>query len=140
MAATTGPSFPAICATSPTPMEFGLWAITGPMGKMWPLKLASPTTYSTRAPMGSCGMRKANGKAITPGLGPTDQPKRGSFARRSVPIGRPNFWTTAIKPLAPVNHVYGPDAPPAASTIPDKDVLEFLDYLAADPNPPTPGG
>ena len=50
------------------------------------------------------------------------------------------YWTNAIKPLAPVNHVYGPDTPPAASAIPDKDVLEFIDYLAADPDPPTPGG
>ena len=50
------------------------------------------------------------------------------------------YWTNAIKPLAPINHVYGPDAPPAASPIPDKDVMEFIDYLAADPNPPTPGG
>ena len=42
--------------------------------------------------------------------------------------------------LLPINHVYGPDAPPAASAIPDKDVMEFIDYLAADPTHPAAGG
>ena len=47
------------------------------------------------------------------------------------------WWTNAIKPLAPINDVYGPLY---ASPTPDKDVMEFIDYLAADPNCPGPGG
>ena len=47
------------------------------------------------------------------------------------------FWTNAIKPLAPINDVYGPLY---SSPTPDKDVMEFIDYLAADPNAVTPGG
>ncbi|MDB6024965.1 MAG: hypothetical protein JWM68_1188 [Verrucomicrobiales bacterium] len=49
-------------------------------------------------------------------------------------------WTNSIKPLAPVGQVYGPLAPPDAATIPDNDVTEFVDYLAADPNAVTAGG
>src|SRR6266496_6447083 len=43
------------------------------------------------------------------------------------------YWTNAIKPLAPINHVYGPESAPDASPIPDNDVMEFIDYLVADP-------
>lgn len=51
------------------------------------------------------------------------------------------YWTNALKPLAPVNHVYGPDAPNhGVAHIPDEFVMEFVDYLAADPHAPTPGG
>ena len=59
------------------------------------------------------------------------------------------YWTNAIKPIAPLNNVYGPNvATPAgttqcnglASKFPDKDVMEFIDYLSADPNTPSPGG
>lgn len=49
-------------------------------------------------------------------------------------------WTNAIKPIAPVAQVYGPLAPPQASTIPAKDVTEFCDYLLADVRSPSPGG
>lgn len=50
------------------------------------------------------------------------------------------IWTNAIKPIVPVAQVYGPLAPPAASTIPANDVTEFCDYLLADINSPSPGG
>ncbi len=51
------------------------------------------------------------------------------------------YWTNALKPLAPVNHVYGPNPPNRGVThIPDEFVMEFVDYLAADPHAPTPGG
>ncbi len=53
-------------------------------------------------------------------------------------------WTQAIKPLAPINDVYGPyGASPCegtASPYPDGHVMEFLDYLTADPMPQTVGG
>jgi len=47
------------------------------------------------------------------------------------------YWTNAIKPLVPTQDVYGP---PYSAPTPDKDVQEFIDYLAADPNTPAPGG
>jgi uncharacterized delta-60 repeat protein/uncharacterized repeat protein (TIGR02543 family) len=47
------------------------------------------------------------------------------------------YWTNAIKPLVPVQDVYGP---PYSEPTPDKDVQEFVDYLAADPNSPALGG
>ena len=59
------------------------------------------------------------------------------------------YWTNAIKPIAPLNNVYGPNVsvPPGtsqcnglASKFPDDDVLEFIDYLSADPQPASPGG
>ncbi len=51
--------------------------------------------------------------------------------------GETVFWTNAIKPLVPIQDVYGPlySAPH-----PNKDVMEFIDYLSADPNCVTPGG
>jgi len=54
------------------------------------------------------------------------------------------YWTNAIKPLAPVAEVYGPPgySPCCGTTtaLSHKDVLELVDYLAADPNCPTLGG
>ena len=51
------------------------------------------------------------------------------------------YWTNAIKPLAPVNHVYGPNPPNAGvSEIPPSHVMEFVDYLLCDPNSVTAGG
>lgn len=54
------------------------------------------------------------------------------------------YWTNAIKPLAPLENVYGPvgESPCEGTTaaLPDKDVMEFMDYLSADPNPQTAGG
>jgi hypothetical protein len=47
------------------------------------------------------------------------------------------YWTNAIKPIVPIQDVYGP---PYSSPTPDNDVMEFIDYLAADPNGPSPGG
>ena len=46
-------------------------------------------------------------------------------------------WANAIKPIVPIQDVYGP---PYASPTPDEDVREFIDYLAADPHSPTTGG
>ena len=51
------------------------------------------------------------------------------------------YWTNAIKPLAPVHHVYGPNPPNSGvSHIDDDFVTEFVDYLCADTHAVTPGG
>src|SRR6185369_14664600 len=50
--------------------------------------------------------------------------------------GQTIYWTNSIKPLVPINDVYGPLF---TGPLPDKDVMEFVDYLAADPNV-VPGG
>ena len=55
------------------------------------------------------------------------------------------YWTNAIKPLAPIQNVYGPAtgqslAGGSASALPNKDVMEFIDYLSCDPNAVTKGG
>ena len=58
----------------------------------------------------------------------------------SVINGTTIYWTNAIKPLAPVAEVYGLswESHCAGVTAPlrQKDILEFLDYLSADPNCP----
>src|SRR5262249_39686953 len=54
------------------------------------------------------------------------------------------YWTNSIKPLAPIQDVYGPrgQSPCEGTTgpVPDEDVMEFIDYLSADPNAQTAGG
>ena len=51
------------------------------------------------------------------------------------------WWTNAIKPLAPVNHVYGPNPPNSGvAHIDDDFVTEFVDYLCADTHAVTIGG
>jgi hypothetical protein len=54
------------------------------------------------------------------------------------------YWTNATKPLAPINDVYGPvGSSPCEGTTspyPDQHVMEFIDYLTADPMPQTVGG
>lgn len=59
----------------------------------------------------------------------------------SLPVGNSNgvivHWTNAIKPIIPLQDVYGPLY---SSPHPDEDVLEFADYSAADPNAQTVGG
>ena len=51
------------------------------------------------------------------------------------------YWTNSIKPLAPVNHVYGPNPPNAGvSELAPEDVVEFMDYLVASPHCVTAGG
>jgi len=51
------------------------------------------------------------------------------------------MWTNSIKPLAPINHVYGPNPPNSGvSHIPDSDVGQFIDYLNADTHSVTAGG
>jgi hypothetical protein len=52
---------------------------------------------------------------------------------RNFQNGLTGIWTNAIKPLAPVGQAY-------ADTVPDKDPIEFMDYLIADPNCVTAGG
>jgi alpha-tubulin suppressor-like RCC1 family protein len=59
----------------------------------------------------------------------------------SVINGQTIYWTNSIKPLAPVNHVYGPNPPNSGvSEIQPEFVMEFVDYLNADPTPQTVGG
>lgn len=56
------------------------------------------------------------------------------------------YWTNAIKPLIPLQDVYGPTIPGGllcngtAGAQPDEDVMEFIDYTAADPHCQTVGG
>ena len=56
------------------------------------------------------------------------------------------YWTNAIKPITPLQDVYGPAisggviCEGTASAHPDKDVMEFIDYSAADPHTQTAGG
>jgi hypothetical protein len=56
-------------------------------------------------------------------------------------------WTNAIKPILPLQDVYGEVVPggiisggAAGAVYPDEDVLEFIDYASADPHAPTAGG
>lgn len=56
-------------------------------------------------------------------------------------------WTNAIKPIIPLQDVYGEVVTggiiceaAAGAVYPDKDVLEFADYSAADPHTQTTGG
>ncbi len=63
------------------------------------------------------------------------------IGRSSVINGQRVYWTNSIKPLAPANHVYGPNPPNSGvSEIPAEFVTEFVDYLNADPLPQTVGG
>ncbi len=61
--------------------------------------------------------------------------------------GQPVAWTNAIKPITPLQDVYGEVITggiicesAAAAVYPDTDVLEFTDYSAADPHAQTVGG
>jgi hypothetical protein len=56
-------------------------------------------------------------------------------------------WTNAIRPIVPLQDVYGEVVPggnvnggAAGAVYPDEDVLEFIDYTAANPNAQTAGG
>lgn len=70
--------------------------------------------------------------------------QRSLAGTSSVIDGATVYWTNAIKPLAPVENVYGGGgASPCegtAAALNSKDVLEFIDYLSADPNCVTAGG
>ncbi|MDB6108883.1 MAG: Fibronectin type domain protein [Pedosphaera sp.] len=56
------------------------------------------------------------------------------------------YWTNAIKPILPLQDVYGPIiaggviCEGTAGAQPDEDVREFIDYCAADPHTQTAGG
>lgn len=58
-----------------------------------------------------------------------------------LPVGNSNGvivnWTNAIKPIIPLQDVYGPLY---TDPHPNEDVMEFADYSAADPNAQTVGG
>ncbi len=56
-------------------------------------------------------------------------------------------WTNAIKPITPLQDVYGEVIAggiicegAASEVYPDEDVMEFMDYAAADPHAQTAGG
>ena len=70
--------------------------------------------------------------------------QRSLTGSNSVVNGTMIYWTNAIRPLAPVENVYGPvGSSPCEGTVAalnDKDVMEFLDYLSADPHCATAGG
>ena len=59
--------------------------------------------------------------------------------------GQTIYWTNSIKPIIPLQDVYGPIisggviCEGTANPYPDKDVLEFIDYSAADPHAQTVG-
>ncbi|MDB6124100.1 MAG: hypothetical protein JWQ71_3093, partial [Pedosphaera sp.] len=55
----------------------------------------------------------------------------------SLVSGKRIYWTNAIKPIVPIQDVYGPLF---SGPTPDKDVQEFMDYCIADPHAVTPGG
>ena len=63
----------------------------------------------------------------------------------SVVNGQTIFWTNAIKPIIPLQDVYGPIiaggviCEGTATAQPDEDVMEFIDYCAADPHAQTAG-
>ena len=64
----------------------------------------------------------------------------------SVINGQTIYWTNSIKPIAPVQDVYGEPGDAVGrcngTTVAyaDRDVMEFIDYAAADPNTATVGG
>src|ERR1051325_5796548 len=64
----------------------------------------------------------------------------------SIVNGQTIFWTNAIKPIIPLQDVYGPIiaggviCEGTATAQPDEDVMEFIDYCAADPHAQTVGG
>jgi len=57
------------------------------------------------------------------------------------------YWTNSVKPIIPLQDVYGNVVPggiicegAASEVYSDEDVMEFIDYSAADPNAQTGGG
>lgn len=69
-----------------------------------------------------------------------DRYHRSLIGSNSVINGEVIYWTNAIKPLAPINDVYGVGNNSKVAPTLAKDVMEFIDYLASDPNAVTPGG
>ena len=55
----------------------------------------------------------------------------------SVINGQTVYWTNSLKPLCLMRDVYGANF---STTYPSQDVMNFLDYLAGDPNCVTAGG
>ena len=68
------------------------------------------------------------------------------IGQSSVINGQTIYWTNSIKPITPLQDVYGDPGNAAnrcngtTSAHPDEDVMEFIDYSAADPDPVTVGG
>ena len=60
--------------------------------------------------------------------------------------GLPVYWTNAIRPITPLQDVYGPTLAGGVicngttAALPDQDAMEFIEYAAADPNAQTAGG
>ncbi len=86
----------------------------------------------------TAGLRKSVSAAINwTDVNWADYQKRWATTPATNINGVHVVWSGAIKPIVPIQDVYGP---PYASPTPDNDVMEFIDYLAADPNAQSAGG
>jgi hypothetical protein len=70
--------------------------------------------------------------------------QRSLVGSNSIVNGTMIYWTNSIRPLVPLENVYGGggSSPCGGGTPAEnfKDVMEFMDYMAADPNSVTVGG
>ena len=115
--------FPIIYLHSSFPYkEFGYWSDT-----------VMPQIYH----FSSSGLRRSPSAMINWSDVNWDYWQKSLAGSSSVINGATIYWTNAIKPLAPIQDVYGPLY---SSPNPNKDVMEFIDYLTADPNCPAVGG
>ena len=115
--------FPIIYLHSSFPYkEFGYWSDT-----------VMPQIYH----FSSAGLRKSPSAMINWSDVNWNYWHNSLLNSNSVINGATVYWTNAIKPLAPIQDVYGPLY---SSPHPNRDVMEFMDYLSADPNAPSPGG
>ncbi len=106
--------------------EFGYWS-----DAVMPQIYHFNRTNIKSRPSGNINWADANWKSWQDGL----------VGQSSVINGQTIYWTNSIKPLAPVNHVYGPNPPNSGvSEIPPSHVMEFVDLLSCDPNTVTAGG
>ncbi len=86
----------------------------------------------------SAGLKKSTSATINwTDVNWTDYQKRWANLPSTNINGLTVYWTNVIKPIVPIQDVYGP---PYSAPTPDNDVMEFIDYLAADPNGVSPGG
>jgi hypothetical protein len=119
--------FPIISLHSSFPYkEFGYWSDT-----------VMPQIYH----FSSSGLRRSPSAMINWSDVNWNAWQNSLIGSSSVIGGATIYWTNAIKPLAPIQDVYGPRSTNVMVTPhPDEDVMEFIDYMAADPNTPTAGG